>query len=525
MKYILLFWHNLKLRYKIGALCVIIVSLISGAFFIYLIPTVEELCLQKKKEHIKDVVAIAVGMIEQTEQRYRKEGKDTVEAQQKALDLIRGLRYGQTKSDYVWINDYSPRMIMHPLVPDMDGMDVSDYKDKSGKLMFVEFAQICRDSGGGFTEYMWQYYDDENKIVPKMSYVEAFDKWGWVVGTGLYIEDIREEIAAIRYRMIALLIIISFVSVLMTVFIVRSVEGPVYKIMSRLDELSTSGGDLTIRFENPGRDEMGQMSEIVNRFLDQFAGIIGQIQLAAQNLATAVDQIASGNQNLSQRTSEQASSLEEIVATIEQTMVNLSEAADHAVQVILMSSESEKMAEEGGSLVGDAVTSINEISSVSDRIGEIIAVINDIAFQTNLLALNAAVEAARAGNQGRGFAVVAGEVRNLAQRSGTAAREIESLIKNSLDKINDGTKKANQSGEALSTIINSVKKVNTAIEHIVSSSEEQKQGITQINTAITEMDTMTQQNAALVEETASASEELANQARELLDVVGQFTVN
>jgi methyl-accepting chemotaxis protein len=179
---------------------------------------------------------------------------------------------------------------------------------------------------------------------------------------------------------------------------------------------------------------------------------------------------------------------------------------------------------EGGKLVSEAVDSINEINETSKKIGEIITVVNEISFQTNLLALNAAVEAARAGEQGRGFAVVAGEVRNLAQRSGSAAKEIGELIKNSVNMIENGTEKVNRSGESLNEIIKSVRNVSQVIAEITEASNEQKSGMQQINIAITEMDSMTQQNAALVEETASASEQMANQAQELLGMMKKFRV-
>jgi methyl-accepting chemotaxis protein len=284
-------------------------------------------------------------------------------------------------------------------------------------------------------------------------------------------------------------------------------------------------GDLTGRIDVDRDDELGMLGKSLNSAADSLAALISSVISASQNLAQAVEQITSGNQNLSQRTSEQASSLEEIASTIEQATAAINQNADNAADARKLSAASLKMAEEGGRLVSDAVASINQINSTSKKIGEIISVINEITFQTNLLALNASVEAARAGEQGRGFAVVAGEVRNLAQRSGGAAKEITELIKGSLEMIETGTQKANKSGDALKKIIESINNVDSVIVEIAEATNEQKAGITQINLAVSEMDSMTQQNAALVEETASAGESMAGQAQELLAMVRQFRIS
>lgn len=335
----------------------------------------------------------------------------------------------------------------------------------------------------------------------------------------------QEEANALRTRNISLIILaISLaVTALVTWILARSVSNPVNKGLTFAQQIAE--GDLTQRIDLDQKDELGQLGAALNKAADSLENLISNVTVASQNLAQAVDQIASGNQNLSQRTSEQASSLEEIASTIEETTATINQNADNANEAKKMADSSSQMADEGGRQVREAVTSINDINETSKKIEEIISVINDIAFQTNLLALNAAVEAARAGEQGRGFAVVAGEVRNLAQRSGNAAKEIGDLIKDSITKIEVGTEQANRSGEAINEIIASVQNVEKVISEIAAASTEQKQGVNQINIAVTEMDNMTQQNAALVEETASASEEMANQAQELLQMVQEFKVS
>jgi methyl-accepting chemotaxis protein len=317
----------------------------------------------------------------------------------------------------------------------------------------------------------------------------------------------------------------TILSIIIALFITNMITRPLNTLVRRLKDISEGEGDLTARLEVKSKDELGDVALNFNTFIESIHDIVAQVMVAAQNLAQAVDQITTGNQNLSQRTSEQASSLEEIASTIEEATATIKQNADNAQEANQMSEDSLRLGNEGDQVVIEAVESINDISQSSKKIGDIISVINEIAFQTNLLALNAAVEAARAGEQGRGFAVVAGEVRNLAQRAGSAAKEIGQLIKDSVDKIDRGTALSNKSGEALKEIVESIKKMVQFISEIAVASEEQRQGIDQINVAISEMDSMTQQNAALVEETASASEEMANQAQELIEMMGKFKLN
>jgi len=272
--------------------------------------------------------------------------------------------------------------------------------------------------------------------------------------------------------------------------------------------------------DNDTSSSLAAMKKMVTGFEKMVADIV----VGSQNLVQAIQEISAGNENLSQRTSEQASALEEVAATIEETSAAINQNAENAKQANDIAVNAVALAEDGGRVVGEAVSAINEINDASKRIEAIISVINEIAFQTNLLALNAAVEAARAGEQGRGFAVVAGEVRNLAQRSGSAAKEIGELIKTTVIKVDKGTALANKSGDALKEIIGSVKNVGRLVSEIHAASEEQKQGASQINTAIAELDSATQQNAGLVEETASASEEIANQAQDLLSTMERFKI-
>src|SRR6056297_1652067 len=310
--------------------------------------------------------------------------------------------------------------------------------------------------------------------------------------------------------------------ILIGLYISRMIKKPLLKTVAMSKKLAD--GDFTDRLEIEQDDELGELADSFNKTTGELEKLVSEIIVASQNLGQAVQEIASGNENLSQRTTEQASSLEEIAATIEESNATTKKNADNALEANSLTENSTGLAEEGGLVVLQAIESINEMNQSSSRIAEITTMINEIAFQTNLLALNAAVEAARAGDQGRGFAVVAGEVRNLAQRSGNAAKEIGELIKDSVNKIDNGTDLVNRSGESLNEIIDAVKRVGGMINEIAAASDEQNRGMDQINVAISDMNNMTQQNAALVEEAASASEEMSNQAQELLTMMEKFKV-
>jgi methyl-accepting chemotaxis protein len=289
---------------------------------------------------------------------------------------------------------------------------------------------------------------------------------------------------------------------------------------------AANDGDLTRRIPTQGR--AGLLVRIgtgINDLSANMARIVSQVKLASSEVSRGADELSQGNANLSQRTEEQASSLEETASSMEQMTSTVKQNADNASQASQLAMAARNHAEQGGAVVSRAVQAMAGINDSSNRIADIIGVIDEIAFQTNLLALNAAVEAARAGEQGRGFAVVATEVRNLAGRSATAAKEIKSLIKDSVLKVADGSKLVTQSGATLEQIVSSVKKVSDIIAEIAAASNEQSAGIEQVNKAVVQLEELTQQNAALVEQASAASHSMAEQARELDDAMQRYRVD
>jgi methyl-accepting chemotaxis protein len=288
---------------------------------------------------------------------------------------------------------------------------------------------------------------------------------------------------------------------------------------------AASEGDLTARIPLSGKTgELEALCKGVNSMLDTTAELVKQVKTAASEVQTGAEEISKGNLNLSQRTEQQASSLEETASSMEEMTSTVKQTADNAGQANQLAMAARQQAEKGGAVVSSAVTAMGGINAASKKIADIIGVIDEIAFQTNLLALNAAVEAARAGEQGRGFAVVATEVRNLAGRSATAAKEIKALIQDSVARVDEGSKLVDQSGHTLEEIVNAVKKVTDIVAEIAAASREQSSGIEQVNKAVMQMDQTTQQNAALVEEASAASQAIVEQAQALNGMIDRYNV-
>jgi methyl-accepting chemotaxis protein len=288
---------------------------------------------------------------------------------------------------------------------------------------------------------------------------------------------------------------------------------------------TVAAGDLTSRIEVSSRDETGQLLQALKAMNESLASTVQAVRNGTETIATASGEVAAGSQDLSSRTEQQASSLEETASSMEELTSTVKQNADNARQANLLAESASNVAARGGAVIEQVVGTMRDIHEASGKIADIIGVIDGIAFQTNILALNAAVEAARAGEQGRGFAVVAGEVRNLAQRSAAAAREIKTLIVDSTGKVADGSKLVGEAGNTMREIVDSVRRVTDIMTEITAASHEQSGGIEQINQAITQMDEVTQQNAALVEQTSAAAEAMQGQAARLAQAVSVFRLN
>jgi methyl-accepting chemotaxis protein len=339
-------------------------------------------------------------------------------------------------------------------------------------------------------------------------------------------DTIRSDVQAVNQQTLWVFALMVAVAALV---VVPTTLANMQSICKPLDEArllakSIAEGDLSRPVNAQGRDEISLLMQALASMQASLSGIVSHVRSATDSINTASAEIASGNQDLSARTEQAASNLEETAASMEQLTSTVRQSADSARQANQLASSASEIAVRGGNVVGQVVTTMNEINASSKKISDIIGVIDGIAFQTNILALNAAVEAARAGEQGRGFAVVAAEVRSLAQRSAQAAKEIKGLIGSSVDRVEAGSRLAAEAGQTMSEIVGSVQRVSDIIGKITAASGEQSDGIGQVNVAVSQLDQMTQQNAALVEESAAAAESLKDQATRLAQVVQVFRI-
>ncbi|MEY2688614.1 MAG: hypothetical protein RL375_2812 [Pseudomonadota bacterium] len=333
---------------------------------------------------------------------------------------------------------------------------------------------------------------------------------------------VAASITETRIEVIAALLVSFLVGSLMAMWIVKSTTGPL--TMGVKVARGVSDGDLAQEFESGGQSETGQLLTALHEMKDRLSGIVGGVRSGAEGVATAAAQIAQGNNDLSSRTEQQASALEETAASMEELSSTVKLNAENARQANQLALGASGVAVKGGEVVAQVVDTMKGINVSSKKIADIIGVIDGIAFQTNILALNAAVEAARAGEQGRGFAVVAGEVRSLAQRSADAAKEIKTLITDSVERVEQGSSLVDQAGRTMEEVVGAIKRVSDIVAEISAASAEQSSGVAQIEQAVTQMDQATQQNAALVEESAAAAESLRHQAQQLVDAVAVFKI-
>jgi methyl-accepting chemotaxis protein len=321
---------------------------------------------------------------------------------------------------------------------------------------------------------------------------------------------------------VALMLAVLALAMIGGVMFSRTVSRPLGHALRCAQAVAT--GNLSMDFDSSGQDEIAQLLAALKDMQSSLSQVVAKVRENAEGVATASAEIASGNLNLSSRTEEQAASLEETAASMEELTGTVRQNAENARQASTLADAASHTASRGGVMMGQVVETMHGIADSSSKVAEIIAVIDAIAFQTNILALNAAVEAARAGEEGRGFAVVAAEVRTLAQRSATAAKEIKALIAQSTDRVNAGSALVGDAGRIIAEIVGSVQRVTDIVGEISSASQEQSTGIEQVNTAVTQMDEVTQQNAALVEEASAAAHALAEQANSLRDAVAVFTL-
>ena len=481
--------------------------------------------IDERKADIRNIVEAATGIVTELAARADRHEISVDEAKMQAMARLEAMRYG--KDGYVFILDSRPAVLMHPRLKDLLNKDVSQQKDPTGKPLFVEQVRAAQATGEGYAEFLGRVpngsgYDYQTKI----AFIKRFQPWDWYIDSGLYLTDVTQAFHRMLLEYLLIILVIGSLLSAAMLIISRSVRRSLGSDPSHAAAIADqiANGDLTATIV-VDRADRSSLLYSMKRMQEQLTATIGKIVVSSDAIATAAGQIAAGNTNLSQRTEEQAASLEETAASMEELTSTVRNNADNARHASSVAETASQVAQRGGDVVGRVVQTMQGISSSSTEVADIVTVIEGIAFQTNILALNAAVEAARAGEQGRGFAVVAGEVRNLAQRSATAAKEIKQLISSSVERVEAGSKLVEEAGSTIDEVVRSVSRVTGIIGEITNASEEQRHGIEQVGQAVGQMDHVTQQNAALVEEASAAAQSMAEEARLLRDAVSVFKLD
>ena len=509
---------RLNIAQKLGLLTIssgIGMAIVAACFLL----SERTLILEERGQAVRQAVELASGIVERHRAAAAGGAVSTQAAQAAALADLKVLRY--SGSEYFWVNDMQPHMLMHPTKPELDGKDIGAIADPDGLRLFSVAVDVVRKDGAGYIAYKWPK-PGQDAPVPKVSYVQGIQEWGWIIGSGVYMDTVGAVFWPRVLWFSAATLLLSGVLMVFGLSLSRSIAAPLTRAVTVAR--TVAAGDLSAVIDVRGHDETAHLLEALRDMNGSLGRIVGEVDTGIHAIASASSQIAAGNQDLSRRTEQQAASLEETASAMEQLTGAVQQNAEQARHANRLSASAAEVAVRGGQVVQQVVHTMESINDSSRKIVDIIGVIDGIAFQTNILALNAAVEAARAGEQGRGFAVVAGEVRTLAQRSAAAAREIKGLIGDTVDRVDAGSALVRSAGTTMSEIVGCVREVSGIIAGISAASEEQEAGIVQINQAIADMDGVTQENAALVEEAAASAEAMRLQADRLAGVISVFKV-
>ena len=521
--------RNLSINRRLWLILLLAVGL-SLALYLVMLQLIDSGLRAGKAEKIQHSLETSQGILQYFHGLEQAGSLTREQAQDQAKAAIRGLRYAG--DNYYWINDLGPVMVMHPTNAKLEGQDLSSIKDPDGKALFNEMVKVAKTLGAGLVDYRWPKPGSTDPV-PKISYVQLFQPWGWIIGTGVYIDDIESEFRQLVIKTGSIALLICGLLAVLVLLISRSVTQPMEQVVQALDNIASGEGDLTQHLDAQGHDELTQLANSFNQFEDKLRQLISRLSDAAGTLDQSSDELDQISQRGQQQSQSQAQQMDLVATAINQVTCAVQDVARNAEQASTEVRNAEQQAQTGNSCIlssmsqieqlsatiDNAVNVIRSLASESTQIGSVLEVIRSIAEQTNLLALNAAIEAARAGEQGRGFAVVADEVRLLAQRTQQSTQEIQGMIERlqsnseaAVRVIDDSSRAAQQTIEQARLASSNLEQITGTLGNlsglnssIASATLQQSHVVDDINQNVTQAASLAQEAAMAAEQTSQAS--------------------
>jgi len=540
------FLRRLKIRHRLSLL-ILVVVLGSLATVGITLSVLESGLMNEKSQQTRKLVETAFSLVESYHAGEKAGSLTREQAQSGALEALKTLRFDG--GNYFWVNDMHPRMVMHPIKPKLDGEPLGDFQDPAGTFLFRDMVSVVKADGAGIVNYQWSKPGHEEPV-DKVSYVKGFPAWGWVIGSGIYVDDVKQSFwqTASTVGLFALLLVALVVATLYVIG--RSIARPISVTSDAMRELASGNGDLTQELPSEGHDEVTALNGHFNQFVAKTRHIVTSVGDSTAQLATAAEQLSAVTRENSSSAAAQRAETEQVATAVNEMSASAQDVARNAADAADAARKTDEAALAGREMMGRAVGSMQQLAgeigtagdvidalkSESENIGSVLGVIRGVAEQTNLLALNAAIEAARAGEQGRGFAVVADEVRTLASRTQESTEEIQAMIerlqneagkavtvmqsgRNKTSETLDHAAEADQSLANIVELVASITRMNTQI----AGAAQQQTGVAEeLDRNVVHIAQLAEQTVTGSEQTAMASSELARLGEGLRELLGQF---